>query len=112
MKKFTFFLIYASLVTSFFLIGEMKTNPAWAQDRSSEEFFNQGTQEMNEEIQDLEERQNEQQTLEQKEEKLEQELNIRQEGPRVEEVPGADEALGLDDNLPFQPDAQEVEVRF
>jgi hypothetical protein len=112
MKKFTFRVIYASLAAAFVLTGSLKTNPVWAQENDSEEFFNQGTQEMNEEVQNLEERQ--EQTLEQKEEKLEQELEIHQEVPRIETVPAPEDALGIDadDNFPFQPNDEEVEVTF
>lgn len=112
MKKSTFCVIYAALSTTLVLTGSLKTNPVWAQENDSEEFFNQGTQEMNEEVQNSEERQ--EQTLEQKEEKLEQELEIHQEGLRVEEVPAPEDALGIDadDNFPLQPNDEEVEVTF
>ncbi len=113
MKKISFLFILVSLVTSFVTIGEIKTNHVWAQDAGgdSQEFFEEGTQEMNQEIKDLQERQHQQQTLEEKEKKLEQELKIHQEGPRIEQVPSPDQRLGLDDNFPFQPRNQEIQIK-
>ncbi len=110
MKKISLWFIFVSLVTSFVAIGEMKTNSVMAQiGEDSQEFFEEGDREMNQEVQNLEEKQNQQQSRQQKEEKLEQELDIHQEGPRIEEVPTPDERLGLDDNLPFQPN-QEIQI--
>ena len=84
MNRFAFFLIYISLLSGFFLIGKITTNLVWAQHNSSEELLNQETPEINQEIENLGERQIQEQTLEQKEEKLEQELQIHQEGLRNE----------------------------
>ena len=113
MKKNSFLFILVSLVTSFVTLGEIKTNHVWAQDAGgdSQEFFEEGTQEMNQEIRDLQERQHQQQTLEEKEKKLEQELRIHQEGPRIEQVPSPDQRLGLDDNFPFPPKNQEIQIK-
>ncbi|MGB5595395.1 MAG: hypothetical protein WBM32_11200 [Crocosphaera sp.] len=94
----------------------------------SQEFFEQGEQQMEQDTQMLEQQQ-EQPTLEQRERQLEQELNINAENeknsveegingqidrvsPSVENIPGADETLGLDDNLPYQPDDEEVQIKF
>ena len=85
----------------------------------------QGSEELNRQIRDLQqdvqqnsqpkidlETPNPQSTLEQKEEALENELQIHQEGPKLETVPTPEESLGLDDNQPFQPENQEIEIKF
>lgn len=51
----------------------------------------------------------------QQEQKLEQQLNIGEQEPdepQVEFTPDSNEELGLDDNQPYQPDDEEVEVKF
>ena len=113
MKKISFLFILVSLVTSFVTLGEIKTNHVWAQAlrKDSQEFLKEGDRERNQEIKDLEQRQRQQQTLEEKEKKLEQELRIHQEGPRIEQVPSPDQRLGLDDNFPFQPENQEIQIK-
>jgi hypothetical protein len=50
-------------------------------------------------------------SLEQREEALEEELNIGGKKPEFKAVPSPDEELGLDDNLPFQPTDEEVEMQ-
>jgi hypothetical protein len=65
---------------------------------------------MNQEIRDLEDREDQERALEEKEQQAEQGLEMHQEGPKVQEVPDADEQLGLDDNLPFQPPAEDIDV--
>ena len=101
------------------------TSKAPAQETESQRFFEQGSDELNRQIQDLQqnvqqnnqpkidlEAPNPQSTLEQKEEALENELQIHQEGPKLETVPSPEESLGLDDNQPFQPENQEIEIKF
>ena len=99
---------------------------AIAQETESQRFFEQGSEELNRQIQDLqqgveqnstpeiniESPPNPQSTLEQKEEALENELQIHQEGPKLERVPTPEESLGLDDNQPFQPENQEIDIKF
>ena len=100
----TTLLIYSSFISVFFLISSIEVNPAWAQESSREEFFHEGNNEMNEETQKIEEEARQQQTLNEKEEKLEQELQIHQQQPQVNEIPMLyDEYLGIDDddNLPW-----------
>lgn len=102
------------ILASFLALGALASNPSRAQvsGEASQEVLEGGRPEMDGKIQDLRAEPEEPQTLEQKEEELEQELQIRPEGPRFEEVPGPDEALGLDDNLPVQPANEEVEIKF
>ena len=50
-------------------------------------------------------------SLEQREEALEEELNVGGKRPEFKAVPSPDENLGLDDNLPFQPTDEEVEMQ-
>ena len=108
------------------LLSAVMLHPvAIAQETESQRFFEQGSEELNRQIQDLQqdvqqnnqpkidlETPNPQSILEQKEEALENELQIHQEGPKLETVPTPEESLGLDDNQPFQPENQEIEVKF
>lgn len=111
---------------------------------ASEDFFDQGEQEFDQEAETLEEPQNSNsqppltideeppaatenpqpteaatESMEerrgQEEQKLEQELNIGEQHPgepKVEDVPGPNEELGLDGNEPEQPADEEAEVEF
>jgi hypothetical protein len=81
-------------------------SPSFAQMRGqdSSEFFRQGQEQLNQEIEQMENQR------EQEEENLEQTLEIKQpKKPEVEEVP--DNPESLDDNLP-EATEDEVEVKF
>jgi Tfp pilus assembly protein PilN len=104
MKSFTKLLVYSSVISVFFLIRAIETNPVWAQQSSREEFFHEGNNEINQETQKIEQEERQQQTLKEKEEKLEQELQIHQPQPQLNQIPILDdEYLGIDDdnNLPW-----------
>lgn len=121
MKKLAHYLIAAialqfSVVTLF-----AQSYPSLAQIRGSDsqEFFDQGNQEMEQDIQQLEQQQQqeieqkqEEQTLEQKEQQLDDTLNIEQKNTQIEDTPGPGEAQGLDDNVPEQPTDEEVQIKF
>lgn len=75
----------------------------------SEEFFDQGNQELEQEINNLEDEQSQELTEEQEEQKLEQELNIQEKNPQtphIETVP----APGVGDNVPTSSPTGETEI--
>ena len=76
---------------------------------NSEEFFDQGNQELEQEINTLENEQSQEPTEAQEEQKLEQELNIQEknpQAPRIENVP----APGVGNNVPTPPPTGETEI--
>ncbi|MEA5508536.1 hypothetical protein VB715_02040 [Crocosphaera sp. UHCC 0190] len=88
-------------------------SPTLAQmgDNDSEEFVEQGNQEMEQDVETLENEQSQELTEQQKEEKLEQELNIQQrnpQSPEIEDVP----APGVGDNVPTPPPDGEAEIKI
>ncbi len=83
--------------------------PVFAQVRgeSNSDFFEQGTQQIEQEVQQLQ--RPEPPTLEQKEQQAEQGLNIQQSQPEVQEVP--EQTPAIDPNVPEGAE-QEVETKF
>ena len=129
-------LISALLLTFSISILVGQSAPVRAQVNESEEFFDQGEREFEQEAETLEKPQNSNsqplltideeppteaatESMEeqrgQQEQKLEQQLNIGEQNPgepKIEDVSSPNEELRLDDNEPNQPAKQEVEVKF
>ena len=107
------YLLISTILLAFsfsILVGEFSLVRAQASELGSfEESEEQNLQPTETDIESVE------QWREQQEQKLEQELNIGEQDPgqpKVEFAPDPDEDLELDDNQPFQPEAQEAEVKF
>lgn len=104
MKSLILFLVYLFLITPLFLIKGIGTHPTFAQENHHDDFVNEGSIEVNENTHKTEEETHQQLTREQKEEDLEQELHIHQEGFPLNEIPLPYENLeGIDNdnNLPY-----------
>lgn len=149
MNRITYYLITLTPFIFSVLAWTIHPLPVQAQigGTDSQEFFEEGNEQMQRNIQELEEGtknkaepllldeetptvgpkdtssveldQAEIQELEQerekKEEQLEETLNIQEKDPnepKVEDVPGPNEELGLDDNLPYGPTDDEAEIKF
>jgi hypothetical protein len=144
---------YLIIITPFIfsvLAGTIQPLPAQAQIRGadSQELFEEGNEQMQQDIQALKEETKKKaeplllnegtptvgqnstsnaelersdiQELDQEREKkeeqlLEETLNIQEKNPnepKIQDVPGSGEELGLDDNLPEQPADEEAEIKF
>jgi hypothetical protein len=150
MNRITYYLITLTPFIFSVLAWTIQPLPAQAQigGTDSQEFFEEGNEQMQENIQELEDgtkqkeeplllneetptvdeekdsssteqKQSDIQELEQerekKEEQLDETLNIQEKDPnepKVEDVPGPSEELGLDDNEPVQPTDEEAEIEF
>lgn len=111
MNRITYYLI--TLISFMFsvLAWTIQPLPVQAQIRGadSQEFFEQGNEQMEQNIQELE------QGRQKKEEQLDETLNIQQKkpnDPKVEDVASPSQQLGLDDNEPVQPTDEEAEIKF
>ena len=149
MNRIPYYLITLTPFIFSVLAGTIQPLPAQAQIRGadSQEFFEEGNEQMQQDIQELEGETKKQaepllsdegnptgeqkdpsrveldradieeleQEREKKEEQLEETLNIQEQDPnqpKVEDVPGPNEELGLDDNLPYGPTDEEAEIKF
>jgi hypothetical protein len=79
----------------------------------SQEFFDEGDQEMEQEVQELENKPTSKPPLQQEEQNLEQDLNIQEKDPNAvqkEEIPSP--SLGDGDNVSTPPPLGETEFKF
>lgn len=111
MNRITYYLITLTPFVFSGLAWTIHPLSAQAQIRGtgSQEFFDEGNQQMEQNIQELEQERGK------KEEQLDDTLNIQEKNPnglKVEDLSGPNEELGLDDNLPVQPAEEEAEIKF
>ena len=83
------------------LMGQF--SPVKAQANESQEFFEVGEQEFEQEAEKLEEQQ---------EPNSQPQLTIDEDPSEVEEVPTRDQELRLNDNMPEQPTNEEIKIKF
>ncbi len=109
--------VLISLIALAITIQTASANPsrtlAQIRGEDSQEFFGEGDEQMDREIQTLEDGQPQAPSLEQEERNLEQDLNIQQnnpDAPKIEDIPSP--ALGDGDNVPTPPPLGEAEIKF
>ena len=78
-------------------------SPIRAQETESQEFFEEGEGEFEQEAEKLEEQQ---------EPNSQPQLTIDEDPSQVEEVPTPDRELRLNDNMPEQPTNEEIKIKF
>lgn len=114
-KGIIFFLSFFSLIIGWEIFSDSHGKTlAQIRGEDSQEFFNQGSQQMDQEIQNLENQQPpEIKQQQQQEQSLEQNLNVDEKNipsPTVQEVPSP--PLGNGDNVPTPPPDGEVQINI